>query len=424
MKRGIGLPSAVCLVVANMIGVGVFTTSGFALADLHTPEYVLLSWAVGGVIAVLGAISYGALAARISESGGEYLFLTRTIHPVVGFLAGWVSLLAGFTAPIAAAAWGLQAYLGVAGEDPWLGTVAILIAGVLHGVWRAPGLVTQNVLVALKLLLMAGIIVFGWLHLPSAATAVVETKPLPGITVFAVSLVWVSFSYSGWNAAVYIAGEVRDPQRGLPRSLLYGTLTVMAFYLALNAVFVYAAPTAQLAGRQDIGAVAALALGGESCAWLVRAVIAIALFTSVSAMVMAGPRVYAKMADDGVFPRIFSTKSTTPATAVWLQVSLALVVLWIATLRDLLGYIGYTLSLSTAVTIVGLFVLRRREGALAVPISGYPWVPGLFVIATVFIGVQSMLLLPWNTLFGVLTPLSGLLVYFVMKRWQPAAHAE
>jgi basic amino acid/polyamine antiporter, APA family len=424
VKRGIGLLSAVCLVVANMIGVGVFTTSGFALADLHTPEAVLLAWTIGGVIAVLGAISYGALAARISESGGEYLFLTRTIHPVVGFLAGWVSLLAGFTAPIAAAAWGLQAYLGVAGEDPWVGTVAILLAGVLHGVWRAPGLVTQNALVALKLLLMAGIIVFGLLHLPSDTAAVAEAKAPAGIGVFTVTLVWVSFSYSGWNAAVYIAGEVRDPKRGLPRSLLYGTLTVMAFYLALNAVFVYAAPTEELTGRQDIGAVAAAALGGETFAWFVRAVIAIALFTSVSAMVMAGPRVYAKMADDGVFPRIFSTKSTTPATAVWFQVALALVVLWIATLRDLLGYIGYTLSLSTAVTILGLFVLRRREGAAAVPIPGYPWVPGLFVIATIVIGMHSMLLLPWNTLFGVLTPLSGLLVYFVMKRCQQTPSAE
>lgn len=413
--RGIGLPSAVCLVVANMIGVGVFTTSGFALADLHTPERVLFAWMLGGAIAVLGAISYGALAKRISESGGEYLFLSRTIHPVAGFLAGWVSLLAGFTAPIAAAAWGLQAYLGVEANYPWVGTAAILVAGVLHGVWRAPGLVTQNILVALKLLLIAGIIVFGWLHLPTnAATA---TTAMPEMGVFAVSLVWISFSYSGWNAAVYVAGEVRDPQRGLPRSLLFGTLTVMAFYLALNAVFVYAAPVAELAGRQDIGAIAAAALGGESFAWFVRAVIAIALFTSISSMVMVGPRVYAKMADDGVFPRIFSMRRTTPSAAVWFQVALAMIVLWVSTLQDLLGYIGYTLSLSTAVTIIGLFILRRREGAKAVPIPGYPWVPGLFVIATIFIGVRSMQLLPWNTLCGLLTPLSGLLVYFAMKRF-------
>lgn len=415
MKRGIGLPSAVCLVVANMIGVGVFTTSGFALADLHTPERVLFAWTLGGAIAVLGALSYGALARRISESGGEYLFLTHTMHPVVGFLAGWVSLLAGFTAPIAAAAWGLQAYLGVAADQPWVGTAAILLAGVLHGVWRAPGLITQNLLVALKLLLIAGIIVFGLLRLPGQAPDV--TPPMPGVGVFAVSLVWISFSYSGWNAAVYVAGEVRDPQRGLPRALLFGTLLVMGFYLALNTVFVYAAPVNELAGRQDIGAVAAAALGGETFAWFVRAVIAIALFTSVSGMVMAGPRVYAKMADDGVFPRIFSMRRTTPAAAVWFQVALALVALWISTLRDLLGYIGYTLSLSTAVTIIGLFALRRREGAQAVPIPGYPWVPGLFVIATAFIGIRSMTLLPWNTLCGVLTPLSGLLVYWAMRRF-------
>tara|TARA_R110002072_G_scaffold241027_2_gene399570 strand:+ start:7256 stop:8542 length:1287 start_codon:yes stop_codon:yes gene_type:complete len=413
--RGIGLPSAICLVVANMIGVGVFTTSGFALADLHTPERVMFAWALGGVLAVLGAISYGALAARLSESGGEYLFLTRTIHPVAGFLAGWVSLLAGFTAPIAAAAWGLQAYLGVTAEYPWVGTVAILIAGLLHGVWRAPGLVTQNLLVAVKLLLIAAIIVFGLSQLPTIARD--PAPPAVSMNVFAVSLVWISFSYSGWNAAVYIAGEVRDPKRGLPRALLYGTVTVMAFYLALNAVLVYAAPVAELAGRQDIGAVAAAALGGETFAWFVRAVIAIALFTSISAMVMAGPRVYARMADDGVFPRIFSMRRTTPAAAVWFQVALAVLVLWISTLRDLLGYIGYTLSLSTAVTIIGLLLLRRREGAQAVPIPGYPWVPGLFVLATSYIGIRSMTMLPWNTLCGVLTPLSGLIVYFAMKRF-------
>ncbi len=413
--RGIGLPSAICLVVANMIGVGVFTTSGFALADLHTPERVMFAWALGGVLAVLGAISYGALAARLSESGGEYLFLTRTIHPVAGFLAGWVSLLAGFTAPIAAAAWGLQAYLGVTAEYPWVGTVAILIAGLLHGVWRAPGLVTQNLLVAVKLLLIAAIIVFGLSQLPTITRD--PAPPAVSMNVFAVSLVWISFSYSGWNAAVYIAGEVRDPKRGLPRALLYGTVTVMAFYLALNAVLVYAAPVAELAGRQDIGAVAAAALGGETFAWFVRAVIAIALFTSISAMVMAGPRVYARMADDGVFPRIFSMRRTTPAAAVWFQVALAVLVLWISTLRDLLGYIGYTLSLSTAVTIIGLLLLRRREGAQAVPIPGYPWVPGLFVLATSYIGIRSMTMLPWNTLCGVLTPLSGLIVYFAMKRF-------
>ena len=176
--RGIGVTSAVCLIVANMIGVGVFTTSGFALADLHTPERVLLAWVVGGVIAVLGAISYGALAARISESGGEYLFLTRTIHPVAGFLAGWVSLLAGFTAPIAAAAWGLQAYLGVDSDSPWVGTAAILMAGVLHGVWRAPGLVAQNVLVAVKLLLLAGVIVFGLSHWFGSRSATPDGTPL------------------------------------------------------------------------------------------------------------------------------------------------------------------------------------------------------------------------------------------------------
>jgi len=420
LERRLGLPSAIVLVVANMIGVGVFTTSGYTLEDLGTPGRVLAAWAVGGVLALLGALSYGALARRMPASGGEYLFLSRTFHPLVGFLAGWVSLLAGFTAPIALAALGLAAYL-----SPWIGddvsrplvaTIAVLLAGCLHGVGLRAGVLVQNLVVALKLVLLVAFVVFGAAQIPSLDLG---PTPDPGafdLGRFCVSLVSIYFAYSGWNAAVYVAGEVRDPDRNLPRSLWGGALAVCAVYLALNAVFVYSAPIDQLAGQNQIGAVAAAALGGPGLEKALSAVVVIALSTSVSAMVMMGPRVYARMAQDGLMPSFLARGKDVPRSSIALQVGLVLAAIWIGNFQQLLGYVGFTLSLSASATICSLFVLRRREGAQAVPVPGYPWVPLLFVIPTVAIAGYMALQEPMQALWGVLTVAVGIPIYFGMRR--------
>ena len=255
--RQLGLTSAVALVVASMIGTGVFTTSGFLLADLKSPWLVLVAWAVGGALATLGALCYGALARRIPESGGEYTFLSQTLHPAAGFLAGWVSLLVGFCAPLAAAAMGFGEYLG-----PWLGglsprqsgTLLILAFGALHAANVRSGARAQDWAVLIKVFLILIFIGYGFSRLTPFEPA--ETSPV-AISTFAVSLVWVSFSYSGWNAAVYVGGEIIEPGRNLPRALLLGTGIVTALYLGLNAVFVFAAPVETLAGKLDVGRVAA-----------------------------------------------------------------------------------------------------------------------------------------------------------------------
>jgi APA family basic amino acid/polyamine antiporter len=283
MQRRIGLASAVALVVANMIGAGVFTTSGFSLSDLGRPEPVLLAWLAGGILAMCGALSYGALARRIPESGGEYTFLSRTIHPLAGFLAGWISLLAGFTAPIAAAALGLQAYLGSTFDvaEGWIGTAAILIAGLMHGLRLRHGLAIQNGAVVVKLTLIAGLVVLGFWLLPDRSPVSGAPPASFGISAFAVTLVWISFAYSGWNAAVYVAGEVRDPDRNLLRSLILATGLVTVVYLGLNAVFLYSAPPGTLAGRAEIGAIAAEALGGPGLRRAVSVRLALARFPSL-----------------------------------------------------------------------------------------------------------------------------------------------
>jgi len=419
-QRSLSQASAVFLVVASMIGAGVFTSSGYALAGLGTRTRVLAVWLVGGCLATCGALCYGALARRIPESGGEYTFLARIVHPLAGFLAGWVSLLAGFTAPIAVSALALQAYLAssfdVGGDPRWIGSAAIAMAALLHGVRLRPGVVAQNLAVGTKIALLIGLVALGVTLLPERArTAAVDAPPFD-VGAFAVSLVWISFAYSGWNAAVYVAGEVRDPERNLARSLLFGTLLVTALYLGLNAVFLFAAPADELAGQAEVGAIAAEALGGTALRRFVALLVALALYTSVSSMVMAGPRVYARMAEDGLFPRLFRREGQVPGRAVALQAALAIAVVWLARLRDLLSYVGFTLGLCAAATVGALLLLRRREGAERVPVPGYPIVPVVYLAGTLGAAAYMAQREPREALMGLLTVASGLVLYPLLGR--------
>jgi APA family basic amino acid/polyamine antiporter len=234
---------------------------------------------------------------------------------------------------------------------------------------------------------------------------------------------WVSLSYSGWNAAVYVAGEARDPERTIPRSLLWGTLLVTALYLALNFVFVYAAPVEELAGRPDVAAVAIRALAGPGVESLLRVILVLALITSISSMVMIGPRVYARMAEDGVFPRWFAFQGPVPVASIWLQVVLSVAILWASGLREQLTNLGWILSLGTAVAVVGLLALRRREGAERVPVPGYPWIPAAFVLVIlvltgIMVVVAGRALLPAATVL-----VAGILAYFVFRRGSSADRA-
>jgi APA family basic amino acid/polyamine antiporter len=430
--RRLGLVSASALVVASMVGAGVFTSSGFALEDLGTPGRVLFAWAVGGASALSGALCYGALARAMPESGGEYTYLARTLHPLAGFLAGWVSMLAGFTGPIAVAALGLQAYLDstfeLGGDPRWIGTGAILTAGALHGLRLAPGVVAQNAAVGLKLALIAVFLGLGASELgarePLPRAPAMALDPIafdPG--ALAVSLVWISFAYSGWNAAAYVAGEVRDPERNLPRALLAGTLLVTAAYLALNAVFVHAAPLETLAGKAEVGAIAAEALGGPHLRRFLTLIVALALFTSVSSMVMAGPRVYARMAADGYLPRFFAFEGEVPGRAILLQVVASIAVVWVAGLRELIGTIGFTLGLCAAAAVVGCLRLRAREGPERVRVPGYPLVPLFFLGTTLFASAYLVVRRPGQAASGLVIVALGLLFARLFRRTRAPARA-
>lgn len=424
----LGLPSLVALIIANMIGAGVFTTSGFALGDLGSANRVMAAWVVGGVIALCGALSYGGLVRHITDSGGEYLFLSRIIHPVAGFIAGWVSLLAGFTGAIAFAARAFETYAFPTRPD-WLpsglaASLMVVVAAILHGVKVETGAVSQNIVVAVKVVMLVGFLLF------SASVGMTQgmgAAPPPAapfdFVIFAGSLVWISLSYSGFNAAVYVAGEAKDAQRNAPRALWIGTLIVTVLYVALNAAFVYLPPFEAVVGKEDVAAAAALAIGGQPAALAIRFVTVLALVTSVFSLVMAGPRVYARMADDGVFPRFFRFKGAgAPTAAIAAQAALAVAVIAISDLRGLLSYLGFTLSLSGALTVAALFVVVRREGRQAVAVWGYPFTPAFYVLATLILAGIAGRRSPVELLTAVVTIVSGSVVYYAFGLHRAASH--
>jgi APA family basic amino acid/polyamine antiporter len=232
---------------------------------------------------------------------------------------------------------------------------------------------------------------------------------------FAGTLVWISLSYSGFNAAVYVAGEAEQKEVNVPRAIWLGTLIVTVIYLALNAVFLYLAPTDVTVGREDIAAVAAFSIGGEPLALMVRLIIALSLLTSVFAMIMAGPRVYARMAEDKLFPQLFRFQGEVPRAAIALQAGAAILIIAVSSLKDLLSYLGFTLSLSAALTVFCLFLLRRKEKANPIKIPGYPFVPAFFVGSTVLLAILAVYRNPAELIATLLTFISGAVLYFLLR---------
>ncbi|TAH39604.1 MAG: amino acid permease [Planctomycetota bacterium] len=413
-RRQLGLGSASALVMANMIGTGVFTTSGFLLRDLGSRVAVLAVWCAGGLLAWCGALCYGALARRIPESGGEYLFLSRVLHPAVGYTAGWISLFVAFSAPLASAALAFAEYL-----RPWTqlpprvaASALLVVLAAVHCARVRTGAALQSFGVALNVALILGFLGLAAVRHASGSIPPGAAPAAAGTVSFgtlAVALLWVSYSYSGWNAAVYVGGEVRDPERVLPRALLLGSATVTVLYLLLNAAFLWSAPPQELAGQLAIGRIAAERLGGASLfPWL----ISLALCTFVSSMMMIGPRILARMAADGYLPRLLVPGAgAPPRTAVAVQAVLALAMLWTATFEAMLTYVGFTLGLSTAATVLALVVLRRREGAARVPVAGWPWTPGLFLAGTLACAGLGALQRPRESLWGLASIAAGLLFW-------------
>ncbi len=414
------------MVIGNMIGVGVFTTSGFALADLGDPSLVVIAWGVGGLIAIAGAVSYGQLVRLMPESGGEYLFLSRAAHPFFGCIAGWVSLVAGFTGPIALSATLFEEYaLPSAIRPSWfredmLACMIIILCFAWHAALPKLGEFGQNFVVALKLLMLIVFLVFAtFLVAPEKWQGTnndfVETRSQWQLVfAFAGSLVWISFSFAGFNAAVYVADEVGDA-RTISRALVVATTTVVLLYILLNAVFVFAPPRELVLDEDNIKTIAAAAaswLGGKPLALFVRVTIAIALFTSVSSMMLAGPRVYAKMASDRVMPQWMSFADGHPRTAIAVQALFSIVIVLNSQLAQLLNYLSVTLALSAAGTVACLFAPTVRDKSVW-HISSVA--PLTFIVATLVSATLLAINKPNELIGTVVTVLIGTAGYFAVR---------
>lgn len=426
---GIGLPTATSIAIANMIGTGVFTSLGFQLVDIRSGFALLALWVVGGIFALCGALTYGELAAALPRSGGELHFLGRIFHPAVGFLAGWISFVVGFALPIALAAMAFGSYFqGVLpGADPLLVSclvVALVTAAHLRdlklGSWF------QNIFTVFKLLLIVVFIIAAWaladrqpLSFAPDAQALSELITGP----FAISLLYVMFAYSGWNASVYIIDEVDDPRTTVPRSLVIATLLVTLLYTGLNWAFLVTAPADEMVGQLDIGHVAAGHLFGAAGGVWMSGLLCLALVSTLSAMVWAGPRVTQVIGQDYAFFRTLAhtNRNGIPVAAILLQSAFVIVLLVTSTFQSLLIYTQFTLALSSALTVLGVFVLRRKSPDLERPYRtwGYPVTPAIFLLISIFTVGFTLVSHPWKSIAGLLTVLLGLPIYWLSPRTPP-----
>src|SRR5215831_12939363 len=452
LLRQLGVVSATALVVSNMIGTGIFTSTGFLAGQLGSPSLVLWSWIVGAAAAFLGAICYAELGINFPSSGGEYVYLTRAFGPTWGFMTGWASFFAGFSAPIATVALAFSGYLGhfdqrfrpenarvLAGSGEWTlqfgwpqavacALVAVFTVLNLLGVQRAARV--QNVLTVLKVGVLAVFVglafVSGQGDAANFTRTAVRDVSTPLAAQFAISLFWIYVAYSGWNAATYVAEELRQPARTLPAALAIGTSIVAVLYLALNVVFIYGAPLEDMKGKLAVAAFAASRLFGPQVAGIFSALMALSLMATVNAMVTIGPRVYYAMAKNCAFPSPAARvhpKWHTPVPAIVAQ-AVCTMLMTMTPFPQLVVYIGFTLNFFAVMSVASLFLFRHRAGwqKLRLVSFCYPLFPSLFLAVGVWMTLYGIQLKPFISLAAIVTAVTGALVYHA--RWKSRAAGD
>jgi len=427
LVRRLGPLDAAAVVISNVIGGGIFFVPVIVAQLVPNPSAMLGVWLVGGALAFAGAMAYAELAAVRPHAGGEYVYLRDAFGPLAAFLTGWTSFIAGFSGAIAASAVALAEYVArfVPAADRYRSAVAIaaiVALTLIHVRGLGPGRLVQNLLAGLKVTAILLIIALGFTIGHGDAANLTSGGPVTPVP-WLLALVPVMFSYSGWNAASYVAEEVRDPGRNVPLALGLGTVAVVVLYLALNALYIYALPVPALAALGDGRLMDTVAerLFGFAAGNLLAIFTIVSLAASISAMTLAGPRVYFAMARDGIFVRAAGRvhpRFHTPAAAIVAQAVWSSVLVLSGTLAQLVTYTGFAVVLFAAIAVVALFVLRRRDGGIVRPFSaiGYPWAPAIFVVASAVMVVNAFWRAPSTTLVGVALIVAGVPVYYAFRR--------
>lgn len=420
------------LIVANIVGSGIFTTSGFIMQDVQNPSAMLLCWFIGGLLALAGALCYGELGAMFPAAGGDYVFLRESFGKRIAFLSGWISLWVGFSAPIAAVAIAFGNYINGAlpiemqsSGLPSILAVSVIVIftwvharGLLFGAW------IQNVITFAKILLILLLIGIGltWgngsfqhFKAPLSYSHIFSGN-------FATSLIFVSFAYSGWNACVYLGSEIKNAGRNIPVSIIAATLAVIVMYILINVLYIYAVDPKEMYGVQEIGILAASKLFGEKIGSFFGIAIAFCLLSAVSSMIMIGPRVYYAMAQDQLFLKVFRGTDQSrhvPFYAIILQTSIAIVLIVTSTFYAILMYVGFVLAVFSSLTVLGMMILRWRDPNRPRPYKtwGYPLTPLLFVMGNLWIVIFSIRDNVTSFVWGLITIAAGWLIYEFFGGW-------
>jgi APA family basic amino acid/polyamine antiporter len=444
LDRRLGPLDAAAIVVSNVIGGGIFFVPILVAGIVADPRAILGLWAVGGALAFAGAMAYAELAALRPRAGGEYVYLRDAYGPMAAFLSGWTSFVAGFSGAIAASALALADYVGrfvpaaadrtplvvaslpifplVVSRQTLVALTVIAALTVVHVRGLRLGRVVQNTLAGAKVTALVAFVALG-AAMGHGAVPHAAAPGAIGVIPMLLALVPIMFTYSGWNAAAYVAEEVRSPERNVPIALGLGTLVVIVIYVGLNALYLYALPVAELAsvpGGRLIDTVAER-LFGVVAGRLLAVFSIVSIAASVSAMMIAGPRVYFAMARDGVFaapaaaihPRFRVPTGAVIAQAVWSGV-----LVLSGTLSELVSYTGFAIVLFSAVAVVAVFILRRREPDAPRPFRawGYPWAPAIFVGASLLMLGNEIWRSPKTSAAGLAVIAAGVPIYAWMRR--------
>jgi APA family basic amino acid/polyamine antiporter len=445
LKRQIGLFDAVMLISGDMIGTGIFISTGVIAAQVPSPGGVLLVWIFGGLLALAGALSCAELSASLPYAGGDYNYIRAAYGKLMGFLSGWSSFLVTFSGAIAFLAVSFNEYMSfffpALGSKELLFSAAmplisinittgtlfsilvVVLISALHCMGVRQGTVTQNILTVIKIGSLVGIILLG-VMLGKGDTAhfspLFEWEKIAKSSVFASAFIPAIFAYSGWNAVIYIAGEVKEPERNLPKALLMANLIVIALYLAINVVYIYGVSVTDMKGAARISEVATTALFGRPTSAWITVLITISILGALNVVTMLGPRIYYAMARDGVFFKGLSyvhPKFGTPSNAIILQAAWSCLLILTNTWGTLFTYVSVIITLFSAFTVGAVIVLRWKRPELKRPYKlwGYPIVPLLFILAHLWIVWGSVIEKPWESLLGLFIVCLGIPAYLV---WQ------
>ncbi len=415
----------IALVIANMIGTGVFTSLGYQVGPLPSGFVILVLWLLGGIVALSGAFTYAEIATTLKRSGGEYYYLAKVFHPVLGFMSGWMSTIVGFAGAISAVAIAIGAYssvlLGI--NEKVVAVASIILISGIHLLGVKTGGRAQTVLTSIKL----SLIVFFCLapfFMSSDSLSGISFLPKEGdldlilTPGFAVSLVFVVYAYTGWNAAAYIAGNLEDPVKNLPRALILGTSTVVIVYLSLNSMFLYSATFAELEGQNDIGNVVAIKLFGPRIGQIFSALFSTALLSTLSAMTIAGPRITEAMGED--FPALKKLSVTNrfnmPYVAILLQAVWSIFLVIVSTFKEIIQYISISLSIFSMLTVIAIFFIRRtyKERPFKLPL--YPIPPLIFIVVTSWMIYYMFRDDPKIIFYSLGTMVPGAIIYFSISK--------